>query len=562
MAGTYVLTDTMTRAFNQLIETGASSIDVLVRSTNAFQAETGGGLEERRPMPQSVLTVVQRVPGVAEAVGDVVGYAQVVDPATGEPIGTFGPPTAASSWNDLNGFTIQEGGRPPEGPDEVVLDVAMARGHDIQVGDGVEILFEGPPAEFEVVGVARYGDSDSLLGATWALFDLRTAQEVLGRRAQLDSVSAVAEEGVSPLELQRRIAEVVPEGSEAITAAALASEQQEQVEEALGFFQTALLVFALVALFVGAFIIFNTFAIIVAQRTRELGLLRALGASRRQVLSSVILEAVVVGMVASTLGVLAGIGIALALKAVLAATGFDLPTSGTVIQMRTFVVSIVVGTLVTLVAAIVPARRAAKVAPVEALREAQDSPGRSLRFRLVSGSVVLVAGVAPLMYGLFGQPDNGLQLVGIGVAVTFIGLAMLTPLIAGPVARALGAPVRRTGVLGKLGRENAMRNPRRTAATASALMIGLGLVVFVAVFGESAKASTDAVLDRTLRADFMLTSPSFTGFSTSAAGELRGVPGVLAVSEIRQAALRVEGETAFATSVDPAFEATADPWGV
>lgn len=551
MAGTYVLTDTMTSAFNQIIEAGASEIDVLVRSSNAFQAQTGGGLEERQPVPQNVLPVVRRVPGVAEAVGDVIGYAQVVDPATGKPIGTLGPPTAASSWNDLNGFTIQEGGRPPEGPDEVVLDASTAKGHDIAVGERVQILFEGPPGEFEVVGVARYGESDSLLGATWVLLDLETAQQVLGRRAQLDSISVVADEGVSPLELQRRVSEVLPEGSEAVTAGAVAAEQQDQVEEGLGFFRTALLVFALVALFVGAFIIFNTFAIIVAQRTRELGLLRALGASQRQVLSSVVLEALVVGLVASTVGVLAGIGIALALKAVLAATGFDLPTSGTVIQVRTFVVSIVVGTLVTLVAAIVPARRAAKVAPVEALREAQDSPGRSLRFRLVSGSVVLVAGVAPLMYGLFGQPDNGLQLVGIGVAVTFIGLAMLTPLIAGPVARALGAPVRRTGVSGKLGRENAMRNPRRTAATASALMIGLGLVVFVAVFGASAKSSVDSALDRTLSADFVLTSPTFAGFSTAAADRIQGVPGVEFVSQIRQQGFRVEGDDGFLTAVAP-----------
>jgi putative ABC transport system permease protein len=550
MAGTFVLTDTMTRAFNDLVETGTSSIDVLVRSSNAFTAQTSS-LEEREPMPESVLQDVAGVPGVAEAVGDVLGYAQIVDPTTDKVIGTFGPPTAASGWNDLNGFTLKPGGSPPRGPDQVVIDAASAEAHDIQVGDQVRILFEGPPGEFEVVGLAGYGEEDSLFGATWALFDLPTAQAVLGRQGQLDSVSVVAEEGVSGVELQRRIAEVLPDGTEAVTAATVTSEAQDQVSTGLGFLRTAFLVFAFVALFVGAFIIFNTFAIIVAQRTRELALFRALGASGRQVMTSVMIEAVVIGLVSSALGVLLGIGIAILLKGALNATGFEIPASGTVILARTFIVSIVVGAVVTVIAALVPARRAARVAPIEALREAQDRPGRSLRFRIVSGAVVLALGVVPMAYGLFGSPSNGLQLVGLGVALTFVGVAMLTPLIARPVAAGIGLPIRHTGVPGKLGGENSMRNPRRTAATASALMIGLGLVVFVAVFGASAKASTTAILERTLKADFILTSPTFSGFSTSAAEDLRSVPGVETVSQVRQGEVKIEGGTAFITGLDP-----------
>ena len=551
MAGTFVLTDTMTQAFNDLVETQTSSIDVLVRSSNAFTAQTSS-LEERESMPQSVLQDVAGVPGVAEAVGDVLGYAQIVDPTTDKVIGTFGPPTAASGWNDLNGFTLKPGGSPPRGPDQVVIDAASAEAHDIQVGDEVRILFEGPPGEFEVVGLAGYGEEDSLFGATWALFDLPTAQAVLGKEGQLDSVSVVAEEGVSGVELQRRIAEVLPDGTEAVTAATVTSEAQDQISTGLGFLRTAFLVFAFVSLFVGAFIIFNTFAIIVAQRTRELALFRALGASGRQVMTSVVIEAVVIGLVSSALGVLFGIGIAILLKGALNAVGFEIPASGTVLLTRTFIVSIVVGTVVTVIAALVPARRAARVAPIEALREAQDRPGRSLRFRIVSGVVVLALGVAPLLYGLFGRPADALQFVGIGVALTFIGVAMLTPLIARPVAAGIGLPIRRTGVPGKLGRENSMRNPRRTAATASALMIGLGLVVFVAVFGASAKASTTVVLERTLKADFILTSPTFSGFSTSAAEDVRAVPGVETVSQVRQAEAKVEGGTVFVTGLDPA----------
>ncbi len=256
---------------------------------------------------------------------------------------------------------------------------------------------------------------------------------------------------------------------------------------------------------------------------------------------------------------LVGIGIAILLKAALNATGFDIPASGTVILPRTFIVSIVVGTLITVIAAIVPARRAARVAPIEALREAQDRPGRSLRFRLIAGAIVLALGVIPLLYGLFGSPANALQLVGLGVAFTFIGVAMLTPFIARPVAATLGAPIRRTGVPGKLGEENSKRNPRRTAATASALMIGLGLVVFVAVFGASAKASTTAILDRTLRADFILTSPTFAGFSTSAADDMRAVAGVETVSQVRQAEVHINDGTTFVTGLDPAtFDAVSE----
>jgi len=561
MAGTFVLTDTMTNAFNNLFDTAYSRIDVLVRSSNAFTAQTSS-FDEREPMPQSVLDEVRGVSGVKEAEGDVLGYAQIVDPKTGKVIGTIGPPTAASAWNDLNGFTLRPGGSPPSGPDQVVIDAGTADAHDIKVGNRVEIVFEGPPGEFKVVGVAGYGQGDSLGGATWALFDLPTAQRVLGRQGELDSVSVVGEPGVSAVGLQQRIADVLPKGVEAVTAATVTSEAQDQIATGLGFLRTAFLVFAFVALFVGAFIIFNTFAIIVAQRTRELALFRALGASPRQVMTSVMVEAVVVGVVSSLLGIVVGIGISILLKGLLNAVGVEIPSSGTVILARTIVVSLIIGTLVTVVAALVPARRASRVAPIEALREAQDRPGRSLRFRLISGIVVLALGIIPLLYGLFGTPDNALQLVGLGVALTFIGVAMLTPLFARPVAGVIGLPIRKTGVPGKLGGENSRRNPRRTAATASALMIGLGLVVFVAVFGASAKASTSDILDRTLKADFILTSPTLSGFSTAAAEDLRGVDGVQTVSAVRQGEVRINDGTSFVSGIDPSTLPSVTELGV
>src|ERR687898_283941 len=231
MSGTYVLTDTMTAAFNDLVDTGYAQIDVLVRRENAFTAQTSS-LEERASMPDSVLSTVEQVPGVARAVGDVLGYAQIVDPATGKVIGTFGPPTAAASWNTLTGFTL-EAGRAPEGDDEVVIDSGSAEGSDIGVGERVEILFEGPPGEFEVVGIAGYGDGGSLFGATFALFDLPTAQRLLGKEGELDSIAVVADEGESGTALANRVTAAVPDGVEAVPASTVISEQQDQVEDGL-----------------------------------------------------------------------------------------------------------------------------------------------------------------------------------------------------------------------------------------------------------------------------------------------------------------------------------------
>src|SRR5688500_15927565 len=378
MSGSYVLTDTMASAFDELIETGYADIDVVVRQENAFTAQTSA-LEEREPMPESVLGTVEAVPGVARAVGDVLGFAQIVDPDTGDVIGTFGPPTIAASWNDLAGFTIQTGS-PPQGENEVAIDSGTAEANGIAVGDRLQILFEGPPGELDVVGIATYGEGGSLFGATYALFDLPTAQRVLGREGQLDAISIVGEEGGSGPALAERIDQELPEDIEAVPASTVVTEQQDQIGQNLGFVRTAFLVFAFVALFVGAFIIFNTFAITVTQRTRELALFRALGATGRQVMGSVVIEAVVVGLVSSAVGVLGGIGLAIGLKGLLSAIGVDLPASGTVVQLRTVVVSILVGTIVTTIAAIVPARRAARIAPAEALPAAQDRPGRSVRF--------------------------------------------------------------------------------------------------------------------------------------------------------------------------------------
>ncbi len=556
VAGTYVLTDTMSRAFDELFRTVGADTDVRVRSRSAFDVAGagpgGGGTEGRRPLQEQVLEAIRAVEGVAAARPEVQGYAQLVDPATGEAIGGAGPPTIGLSWDPASTVVVLRAGHAPEGPDEVVIDAATARAHDLRIGQRVQVLFTGPPGEFEIVGIAGFGEADNLAGATLVLFELRTAQERFDKVGVYDAINVDGVEGVSAEELRERVQAVLPEGLEAVTSAAAAAESAEAFKEALGFFRTALLVFAGISLFVGSFIITNTFSIITAQRTRELALLRALGATRRQVMASVLLEAAVVGLSASAIGVGAGVAIAVGLRALLDVFGVDLPGTALQVLPRTVVASLAVGTVVTLVASILPARRAARVPPVEALREgAVEVSGGSLRRRAAVGTGAAVLGLVPLGVGLFGAPARAAELVGLGAALVFLGVAALSPLFARPVAGALGGPVAALGVPGRLGQGNAMRNPRRTAATAAALMVGLALVTMVTILSASLKASFTRALEETLRADLTVTTSGFSPFSPEVAERIRSLPEVAAVSEVRRGPFRYRGRTDLLTAVDP-----------
>jgi putative ABC transport system permease protein len=559
VSGTYVLTDTMNAAFDELFTEAATGSDLLVRSEAAFTdaggGPGGGGGDDREPLPDTLVAQVAEIEGVATATGDVQGYAQLVDPDTGDSIGGFGPPTIGVNWNETTPGVVElREGETPTGPQDVAIDAATSRSYDLTVGTEVTILFQGPPREFTVVGIVGFGEADNLLGATLAIFDTATAQEVFDKEGLVDTISVVAADGADVDTVRANVQSVVPSGVEVVSTETVADEQSQALEEGLGFFQTALLVFAGVALFVGSFIIFNTFSIIVAQRTRELALLRALGASRRQVMVSVVVESVVVGIVASLIGVIVGIGIAIGLRALLSLFNIDLPTTGIQVQPRTIVVALVVGTIVTVIAAVVPARKAARVAPVEALREADPSATRERGFgrRLVSGLVVTAGGLGALAYGLFGSPPNAAWVVGAGAAATFIGVTMLSPLVAGPVASFVGRPLSRLGVAGGLGRRNATRNPRRTARTAAALMIGLGLVSMVAILSASLKTSFVATLERTLRADFTLNTTSLIPFSPAVEGLVADVGGVATVSPVRENSFRIDGTPDVLSAVDPA----------
>jgi putative ABC transport system permease protein len=545
VSGTYILTDTMNRAFDDLFQTVNEGVAVSVSSVPEFEANVPGGqtagLGER--IQASVLETVRSVDGVRAAEGSLTGYAQLVD-KSGEAITTGGAPTFGVSWavdDELNPAVIRSG-RGPQRAGEIAVDAATARESDLQVGDRVTVLLQGPPMEATIVGVFGFGEADNLGGATVVAFDPETAQTALNGNGTYDTIEVAADRGVTPEELRSRVQRVLPEDIQAKTGEQAAQDASDDLQEALSFFNIALLVFAFVALFVGAFIIFNTFQILVTQRTRELALFRALGASAKQIRRSVIIEAVVVGVLASVAGLAFGLVIAVGLQGLLVLFGIELPSTGLQILTRTVVVALVVGVGTTVASSIMPSIRASRIPPVAALRD-PDPPGYfHSRRRALAGALVTAVGIALLMVGLSGAASNDAALVGLGAAVVFFGVAVLGPVLARPISRLIGAPLPRLrGVAGKLGLENAVRNPKRTAATAAALMIGLGLVAFVSIFAASITSSSDRILEETLRADYIVSSEQFTGFSQAIAEELEASEAVGAVAEFRAGVVGLDG---------------------
>jgi putative ABC transport system permease protein len=558
VSGTLILTDTISKVFDDLFASVYEGTDAVVRSRESIDVEFGGG-EQRSRVSEDLLPEVEQVQGVRAADGNLQFYAQMVD-RKGDAIGTpeQGAPTLGFNWSDvreLNPFRLKPGGSAPRGPDQIVIDARTADNESFDVGDRVQVLTAAPPKRYEVVGIATFGEEDSLAGATAVLFDTPTAQSVSFAPDQFDSVSVVADDGISEQEIRNRIAQSLDDPSlQVLTGEQITKEEQDSIQEDLQFFNIALLIFALVALFVGSFIILNTFSIVVAQRTRELALLRAVGASGRQVTTSVLVEAVIVGLLASIVGFLAGLLLSAGLKGLLSAFGFDLPASGIVVQPDTVVIALLVGTLVSLFSAVVPARRAARVPPVAAIRDvAVESRGHSVR-RVVIGLGILVLGIVALLSGLLG--DAGVEFVGIGVFLVFIGVFVLGPVIARPLSAFLGAPLPRwRGVPGAIARENALRNPKRTSATAAALMVGVALVSFITIFAESTKATINTQIDRAFRADFVISTGGFgsfdAGFSPDLAAEVARLPQVSNSTALRFNEAEFDGSGAFFAAFDP-----------
>ena len=518
-----------------------------MRSTTEFTV-LASTVPEREPVPESVLASIRAVPGVGAAWGSVWGFAELVDERA-RPIGGSGLPPIGTGWTPDG--TITEG-RPPSRPDEVAIDARTAAQYGLELGDRIKVLFEDAVEEFTINGLRA---AVNLVSSTLATFDLETAKRVLGRADGFDTVSVQAEPGVSREQLRARVGTVLPDRYEAVTNDQAARQAKESWTEALGFLGTALWIFAAIALLVSAFIIFNTFSVIVAQRHRELAVLRALGASRAQLTASILVEAAAVGAVASVGGVVLGLGAARALVALLSAAGLEVPATSVVFRPRTAVSGLVAGVLVTTTAALVPARRAT-TSPLGDPGGAGDGRGNPAR-RLVAGGGAAAVGLGALWAGLSGLVPAPLAVVGAGCAAVLAGLTLVAPLFARPAARLLGAPFARLlGEPALLGRENAMRNPRRTAATAAALMIGIGLIGVVAIVGASIKASAKGAVARTLKAHFVVTSEGGGGqgggIPPVAASRLRALPEVAVVSQVRGGQWGLGGRAQTLVALDPA----------
>lgn len=556
MAGTLVLTDTIKVIFDDLVTSVTDGTDAYVRSRDVIDTAFG---EQRDRVDAALLPKVREIDGVRQADGVLQFYAQVVAPdgkTIGDPMG--GAPTLGLIWNpgELSAWRLAEG-RGPRTNDEVVIDRATAKKGRIAVGESVTILSQQAPTKFRVSGIATFGSADAAAGASASLFTPPTAQFLSGAVGKYDGIQVAGDPGLSEQEVVDRVTSGLQDPTvQVITGAKLTKENQDAFAQQLQFFNVALLAFALIALFVGSFIIFNTFSIIVAQRTREIGLLRAMGASRRQITISVLSEAFVVGFLASGIGLVAGVGLAVGLKALLGAVGIDIPDGTTQILPRTVIVALGLGTGITVVSALLPARRASKVAPIEALRASTTSTTKGLVVRSIIGVLVTGAGVLALLLGLFGS--GGVEAVGFGAFLIFLGVAVLLPVIARPFSRLIAWPLPRVrGTVGTLARENAARNPRRTASTAAALMIGVALVGFITIFASSIKASFSASIDKAFRSDYVIRNksqggpPGLGGFSPDLARQVAAVPGVQAASGIRFAGADIEGKAVFIGAADP-----------
>ena len=562
VTGTYVLTDTLDRSYDGLFRDTVADVDLVVQLRGQSGPE---GTRER--FPDEVVAQAAAVPGVQTAHGVVQGYAQFVD-RDGEAIRRSGAPTLAISWaqegRDGPLRLVGRDSRVPSGPNEVAMDVGTAREFGFRVGDRVRVLLQGPAREFRISGLFGFGDRVDLGAMTFAAFDQATAQVAVGAPGQVDAVNVVREPGVSVEALRGRLERALGPAYEVQRAEEAAADAGAVVRNVLTLLTAVLLAFAAVGVVIATLLVFNTFTIVVAQRARELGLLRVLGASRAQVVTAIVAEALVVGVVGSVVGLVLGIGAASLLLRVVEAVGFDVPSGGVVVESRTVVVAIGLGVAVAVVAALWPALRASRRSPLEAFVDVVPPTSRGLGRRAVLGTVVLLAGVPFIVTGLDRTHDvrrltGDLAWVGAGALLVLLGVVILLATFAGPAAGLLGRVGARRDVAGRLARDNTVRNPRRTAATASALVIGLTLVTTVAVFGRSTKASVNAAVDRGIRADVILKAPQFTGFSPEVSARVADVPGVTAVSPFQFRKVRILGNVETVASADaPGLAATVD----
>lgn len=560
VSGTFVLTDTIDKAFNAIFSESYANTDAAI-SGKAPDISFEGSTAEAPTVPASLLERVRQLDSVEAATGSVVEETatKILKP-DGKAINTQGAPSFGfgidPSQTQFNPLRLVDGTWPTK-PDEVVIDATTADEQGYGVGDTVRIATLKPVQPFRVSGVAQYGSVSSLGTATFAVFTIPTAQELLDRKGQFDAISVAAKDGVTPEQLVEDIKPILPATAQVRSGVEQAEEDSKEVSEFTSFIRYFLLAFGAVALFVGAFVIFNTMSITVAQRTRELATLRTIGASRGQIRVAVLLEALVIGVIASVVGFVLGVGLAYGLDALFGALDLDLPTADMVIATRTVVFAFAIGIVVTVLAAFVPSIRATRISPILAVREGAELPrGRFARLTPYVALLMIAIALFLLGRGAFtSEMDIGSRLLSVafGVLLLFVGVAMISSKLVRPLAAIVGVPGEKlAGVSGFLARRNTLRNPGRTAATAAALMIGLALVTFVAVLSNGMKASNRGAIEEQIAADLVVTSQDgFTPFVAGAGDAAASAPGVELATSVRAEVGKVANTDKYVTGIEP-----------
>jgi putative ABC transport system permease protein len=560
VAGTYVLTDSIDGAFSSIFQTVYRGTDATITGRNAIDSKAnpgvGGGGASTPAFSESLLARVERLPDVRDAIGGVSGTPQLIQ--NGKAISFGGAPNLGFSVDpskpQFNSLKLVQGSWP--GPSEVVVDSSTASKKHLRTGQEIGVQADGPVVRMRISGLVRFGSASSLGGATLAGFQLPTAQRLFGKLGRLDQIRVSARPGVSPKSLVSQLRTILPPHTQAKTGSQAASQDAASTTSFLSFLKTILLVFAGVSLFVGSFVIANSLSITIAQRTREFATLRTLGASRRQVLRSILIESLAVGVIASVLGLIVGLALAQGLFALFNAVGLTLPNSGTVVKPRTIIVAILVGIAVTVLASLRPALRATRVEPIAAVREGATLPeGRFAKYRTAGSATAAVLGFAALLLGLFVAHGTAgvLALMGAGAVLVFVGVALLSARIVPRLATWLGWPATKiAGAVGRLARENARRNPQRTASTASALMIGLALVTLIAVLSAGIISNFKGAVNDLFTGDYAVTAENnFSPIPISAGAAAARATGAIAVGDIRAGQGQVLGSNEQLTAVDP-----------
>ncbi|MFB7655861.1 MULTISPECIES: ABC transporter permease [unclassified Streptomyces] len=548
VSGTLVFTNTISDALQNSSAKGFDHVDVAV--TAEYQDSEGDKVGEVPELTRAHLDESAKVPGAASAVGVVSGFTAVAD-KDGDLIGDGWSTKGGNYWGEKDPRYPLTAGHAPKGAGEILIDSETAKRTGYGVGDTVRMSVDGPVLNPKVVGVFTTDDGNVAAGGSLTLFDTATAQKLFGKAGTFDEIDVRAKAGVTQAALKAQLDQALPKDLvETTTGKELADDQAETIASSMSGMKQGLLVFAAIALFVGTFIIANTFTMLVAQRTKELALMRAVGASRRQVTRSVLIEAFVVGVVAAVTGLLAGIGIGAGLRAMMGSLGAVVPEGPLVISPGTIVAALVVGVLVTMLAAWLPGRRAAKIPPVAAMSSVHaKATTKSLVLRNTLGALVSAAGVAVVLWATSMSGSDGQAPMAMGAVLLIIGVFILTPLLSRPLIAAAAPVLRVFGISGKLARQNSVRNPRRTAATASALMIGLTLITGMTVMAGSLQKSIDKMASASIKADYVVSMANGNSLSPDVAKTLAAADGVSAISPLRNAESRIGGETEYLTGV-------------